>query len=593
MIGTDRMTSIRPIRFLLLIALCAISSPAAHGQDPIPSVEQSVEAWYAVRDWVTDFSVPDESPSLPVEHASGCSIMLRQGGRLVGTGSARSNEERMLHLAAKRALREVLADPAVASIPDDLRNELGARLTVELEFAGPMQPLIGDAPAEFIEDIHPLRHGLALRIRDQWTVRYPSRLRNMNRWADTTMLDGMALSMGLTSGLRNSLSRNDVVVYRFQTIDLAQSEPDAAPQVVMGGAMSHPPSMPTRSDVVDALKALLTHIEGRLWSGDEPLGLMGNYEPARDRFDPIVAPLRDQAVMAWALGRVAATPQVDRSTRDRASDAAADILVSVMGQVDDDGITIAEDAAILLAMETNRALDPERLDAMIASRRESLRTSVVAAIEGQSLPSNPDLAFIGFVLLADPAEGDCRLAKELIDRAWKNTAPSQQVSLLPWIAWAEFEMPRCDMDPSEGALRTLRSMVLDRQVPPNDERFGAELSGGIVLGESVRDVNAQSLRAFASMPSMLQRLDPVSQKERAEQSVRLSMAIRYLLQLQMESDDAMLHRSSKRVLGGIRMAPWDSRMPTIAQALALLTLSETLAGLPADSPVIRDGPGLY
>ncbi len=587
------MTRIRPIRFLLLMASFGIIGSAAHGQDPIPAVEQSVEAWYAVRDWVSEFSVPDEIPPRPVEHASGCSIMLRQGGRLVGTGSARSNEERMLHLAAKRALREVLADPAVASIPDDLRNELGARLTVELEFAGPMQPLIGDAPSEFTEDIHPLRHGLALRVRDQWTVRYPSRLRNMNRWADTTMLDGMALSMGLTSGLRNALSRSDVVAYRFQTIDLAQSEPDAAPQVVMGGTMNHPPSVPTRSDVVDALDALLAHIEGRLWSGDEPLGLMGNYEPARDRFDPLVAPVRDQAVTAWALGRLAATPRVDGAMRDRAADAAAEILVGMLGQLDVEGITIAGDAAILLAMETNRTLDPERLDAMIASRRELLRTRIRAAVEGESIPSNPDLAFIGFVLLANPAEDDCELAKKLVDHAWRNTAPSQQVSLLPWIAWAEFEMPTCDTVPSEDALRTLRGTVLDRQVPPNDERFGPELAGGIVLGESVRDVTAQSLRAFASMPSMLQQLNPVSRQERAEQSVRLSMAIRYLLQLQMESDDAMLHRSSKRVLGGIRMAPWDSRMPTIAQALALLTLSETLAGLPSESPVTGDGPGLY
>ena len=584
------MTRIRTIPSLLLLTLYGLCSTSAWGQDPIPSVEQSVEAWYAVREWVTEFSVPQEGPPIPIEHASGCSIMLRQSGRLVGAGSARANEERMLHQAAKRALREVLADPAVAAIPDDLRNELGARLTVELEFAGPMQPLIGEDPREFANDIHPLRHGLALRIRDQWTVRYPSRLRNMNRWADASMLDGMGLSMGLTSELRNALSRNDVVAYRFQTIDLAQPEPDAPPRFVTGGTMQPPPSVPRRSDIIDALDALLTHIEGRLWPGEEPLGLMGNYEPARDRFEPLVAPLRDQAVMAWALGRLAANERLDQPIRNRASDAAASVLVGIVSR-DGDETTITEDAALTLAMEINRELDPALLDPMIAARRKALRMRVRASIEDQSLPSNQDLAFIGFVLISNPAEDDCELAEHLIEHAWKHTPLPQQVSLLPWIAWAEFEMPACNAEPSDDALRSLRSMALDRQVPPNDDRFGSEVSGGIVLGDSVRDVTAQSLRVFASMPNMLQRLDSTEHESRVEQSMRLSMAIRYLLQLQMEVDDAALHRSSKRVLGGIRLAPWDARMPTIAQALALLTISESLPLLPADSPVMpRDAP---
>ena len=587
------MTRIRSFRLLTIMILFGSSGPDAWGRDPIPSIDQSVEAWYEVREWVTDFSVPRESPTVPIDHASGCSIMLRQGGRLVGTGSARSSENRMLHLATQRALREVLADPAVASVPEAIRKELGARLTVELEFAGPMQPLIGSDPEEFRDDIHPLRHGLALRIKDQWTIRYPSRMRNMNRWADSTMLDGMALTMGLSSGLRDTLSRNDVAAYRFQTIDIAQPGPDEPPQVVSAGAMQHPPSNPTRADLVGALDALLAHVEGRLWPGDEPLGLMGNYEPARDRFDPIVAPLRDQAVTAWALGRLAAIERLDQAMRDRASDAAAAILVALVERDEETEPTIGESAALLLAMETNRAIDPERLEPMIATQRRELRRRIRTAIEGDALPSNQDLAFIGFVLLRHPTGDDCDLARSIIDHAWANTDPARQVSLLPWIAWAEFEMPTCDAEPDDAALRTLRGVVLDRQVPPNDDRFGPELAGGVVLGDSVPDVTARSLRVFASMPGMLQELDPIGTESRPEQAGRLSMATRFLLQLQMESADASLHRSAQRVRGGIRMAPWDSRMPTIAQALAMLILSETLAAMPEDSPVIRGDRGLY
>ena len=582
-------------RFNLLLLLCMLGLPPSHAiaEDPIPSIEQSVEAWYTVREWVTKLAVPDDSPAIPIEHASGCSIILRQDGRVVGTGNASSNEVRMLHRATRRALRAAMADPAMAAIPAELRGTLGERLTVELELAGPMQPLIGDDPSQFSDDIHPLRHGLALRLQNEWSVKYPSRLRSMNRWPDVTMFDGMAFSLGLSSGLRKTLSRNDVAAYRFQTIDLAQTSPDAPPQVVDGGTMRHPPSMPDRLDLEQALEMLLGHMEQRLWPGDEPLGLMGSYEPARDRYDPIVASVRDQALTAWALGRVAASDSVDHAIRDRASDAVAPLLLALIERDGEDGTTLPEDASVLLALEANRMVDPERLEPLIASQRDALRIRLKASIERSTQPNDQDLAFISFVLNSNGQVDDCALARRLADRVWDRTDATRQVSLLPWIAWAELAMPACGVDSNIEALRTLRTMVLDRQVPPGDDRFGAELVGGIVLGATAVDVNAQSLRPFASMPALLRNPETTSTEEREEQNARMMMAIRFVLQLQTSTEDASLHRSSDRAIGGIRMAAWDSRMPTIAQALALLTLLETLELLPDDSQVIPGDRGLY
>lgn len=579
----------------LLLALALMTLPAHHARadDPIPSIDASVAAWYTARDWVSAFAVPRDAPEQRIDHAVGCSIILRQGGRIVGTGEAEADEGRMLQRATGRALRDAMADPAMAAIPPELRDGIGARLTVELELAGPMQPLIGDDPNQFRNDIHPLRHGLALRLQDQWTIKYPSRLRSMNRWPDAAMLDGMAISLGLTSGLRDALGRNDVVAYRFQTIDLAQTAPDAPPQLIDGGTMRHPPSNPDRTVVATALESLLGHVEQRFWPGDEPLGLMGSYEPAADRFEPIVAPRREQALVAWALGRVATADSSTRTVRDRASDAAATLLVGLLAPVDADDTALAEEAAVLLAMEGNRSLDPERLDPKIAAARAALRSRIDAMLEQDELPSGQDLAFIGFVLASGDCEHDGASARRLLDLAWERTQAAQQVSLLPWIAWAEFAMPRCGQDGRIDELRMLRTMVLDRQVPPGDERFGTELVGGIVLGQTAVDVTAQSLRPFASMPALLNHRDATTTEERDRQQMRLLMAIRYLLQLQAGTEDAALHRSPDRVVGGIRMAPWDSRMPTIAQALALVTLSETLEILPADSPGIPGDRGLY
>ena len=73
-IDTDRMTRIRSFRLLTIMILFGSSGPDAWGRDPIPSIDQSVEAWYEVREWVTDFSVPRESPTVPIDHASGCNM---------------------------------------------------------------------------------------------------------------------------------------------------------------------------------------------------------------------------------------------------------------------------------------------------------------------------------------------------------------------------------------------------------------------------------------------------------------------------------------------------------------------------------------
>jgi hypothetical protein len=177
---------------VLLACLLGVLSMDVKADSELPEVEQSVEAWYAVRGWVTDFALPDAASTearTRVDNAFACCVILRQSGRVVGVGTAMETEDRILHRATSRALSMALADPALHALPDDIRASIGAKLTVELEITGPMQPLIGHTPAEFQDDIHPLRHGLALRWDEKWSMKFPSRLRGMNRRPDVSDSD--------------------------------------------------------------------------------------------------------------------------------------------------------------------------------------------------------------------------------------------------------------------------------------------------------------------------------------------------------------------------------------------------------------------
>ena len=165
---------------LLLASMTAATSAMSTGPDP----GDTVNAWYEVRDWVDDLRIPAESDAgetIRIADSTGCCIILRSQGRTVGIGTAREGAS-MIRDAARQAISNALGDHAISALPDAIRSDAGRQLTVELEVAGPLQPLIGDTFRDFENDIHPLRHGIALRcaMSGRW---YPSRLRLVNNRA--------------------------------------------------------------------------------------------------------------------------------------------------------------------------------------------------------------------------------------------------------------------------------------------------------------------------------------------------------------------------------------------------------------------------
>ena len=555
---------------LLLASMTAATSAMSTGPDP----GDTVNAWYEVRDWVDDLRIPAESDAgetIRIADSTGCCIILRSQGRTVGIGTAREGAS-MIRDAARQAISNALGDHAISALPDAIRSDAGRQLTVELEVAGPLQPLIGDTFRDFENDIHPLRHGIALRWRDEWSVQYPSRLRLVNNRAEATRFDGMAIGLGRSPGAApTALQRGEATAYRFETIDLAQTTPTSAPMEIVGGTLraSMPTSATLPTHLVEARARLIDHITASMWpDDDELLGAMGTYEPSTDRYDPLIARDLDQALLAFSLGRVARDDRVDPARREEALTAALlilDALAKHDGERDMD-----ESVGVVLACSVipeTRLKEAHRDMAHQATERVQALADDAGALDAHTAAM---AAYAMTLVQKQPA------ARRLAGHAWDALPVEQHSTLLPWIVWTELELAGEPDQERRNNLLQIRSMLHRRQVPAGDLQFGAELTGGYVLGRTPLDVTAQSLRPGAALPSMITSTALTPIDERPDELKRMEALAMFLLRLQITADGSSLHRNPARSTGGIRLAVWDARMPPAAQAMALLMLQELL-----------------
>ena len=318
-------TSLLKIMLVMCIVACSGFAPAADR----PDAGESVEAWYTVRDWINTLTVPDIDDvkgDIQISGASCCCLLLRFQGRTVGIGTATGDDEVMLRTAAERAIRSALNNRTIATLPEDIKKNAGMQLTLELEIGGTMEPLVGETFSAFETDIHPIHDGMALRWDDEWSYRFPSRLRLANNHPQASLFESMTLSMDRSLlNIRSALLRGEATAYRFPVLDIGQASPMSAPMELIGGMLGGGLA-PNRANLSHAQDMLIDHIMQSIWPGEDLLGLMGTYKPATDRFDPLIASPADQALLAFSLARVANAGTLDAERADAAAETAALIL---------------------------------------------------------------------------------------------------------------------------------------------------------------------------------------------------------------------------------------------------------------------------
>lgn len=589
----------------------------------LPGAEGVVTAYLTARGWVNDFDPPGfESPGAQQEitGAAGVCIVLRQSGRIVGVGLDHVGDGRMLRRAVGRALGQVLSDHAVARLPNDIRDELGLSLTLEMDVAGPFIPLPGRTFDQIASRLEPGVDGIAIRKGETWDIRFPAQLMAMNNARNTAgLLRGMAARLGFPGRTLREIRRQEAItIYRFRTIHLAQSTPKGFPFQThrSDDLVTRPDITPQR--IVELADGIADHLYSRLWPqewpGDaddayrKPPGLKGDYNPVADDYKPLVAPIMEQALAAFALLEYAETRKADQSRSEQARQVAHGILLdlTMLDDANREGLNDPIACAALLYAFCD--MTDDELEPALATLRDNAIRRILDCLQPQGefrvtladggnrlIPPHGQAMLAGALSRAWARQLDPTLEKQpvrqAIDAAWQSLPTPQQVALLPWIGWAEsdYALGSGGNLINQTRLLALRQAVEASRIDGSDASVPLDLDGGFsVSGRrsgTMPWATSQSLRLAVWIAGILPDSRLVMPAELANVQEGHLHTMRFLLQLTARSTSSWRYRSPQRTSGGVRQALWDTDMPLAAQILGLLTASETIRSLEKLAPL--------
>lgn len=592
----------------VLAALLATlpAAPPAWGAtaEPMPDPADVVGAYLTLRDWIDRFQLPapdDPASEIRLRQARGVCVILRNAGRVVGAGTDATGDDLMARRAAGRAMGEVLGDPAAADLPDEMTDRMGRRLTLELEVAGGLIPLLGRTYQDVAAQLEPGLDGVAMRRGEEVAMLFPAQMRARNTagHAERVLLP-LAADLGMSPApLPELIDRFDLSIYRFRSTDLAQLSPDGAPLFTFRGDRVVGDVEVTRRALAALADGIARHLVEHMSPLEEPVGLMGTYRPLVDRYEPLIAPPLDQALAAWALARYA---QLPGGAETDAAAALAGAIIDELAQVtpgEDDplanavacaAIVIAADALGQLGLEAPPARDrfiEEAVQRVLSAYAPGRGFADTDPGDGRARPVAPHgQAMIAAAMTRLLAGGDPQVtpdqARSALDAAWAAVPPHRQVTLLPWLGWAESDFSAATGTANAGAeqLTALRDYLDVSRVGSSQRAGPPDLAGGFALADGTRLlVTAQTLRPAAYLATMAldPQLTPPDQMEAA--MGRHLQTMRFVLQLTVRDTAAWTMRRPARALGGVRGAVWDADQPVAAQAMGLVTACETLAGL--------------
>ncbi len=582
-----------------MLSLAAAAAPA--WGTPYPDAADVVAAYMAARAWVDDFDLPapaDKAATVVLGDASGVCVILRHGGRVIGIGTDATGDGLMVRRATGRALSEVLGDPAVASLPAGQVARTGRALTLQVEVAGSLVPLIGRTFADIAGQLDPGLDGVAIRRGEQLAMLFPARVRANNTAGRLErLLPALAVDVGLAVMPLPELARRfDVSLYRFRTTDLAQATPRGPPfQTVRGDVLVLDEAV-TRASIEQLARGIADHLAGSIAHVGEPVGLMGTYKPSSDRYEPLIAPPLEQALAAWALSRYGGLPNLDAETAARMHALSRRILedLSVVTPVETDPLAsaVACAAIVYAALEHPTFLAGDRPPPLFleaAARVGDGWTRQDGFIDvDEQVPVPPHaralIASAMSRLLAAGMTGiDGATARGALDAAWESVPPHGRVALLPWIGWGEAHYAAATGRPvAASKLIELRDLLdaarLDRMALI--EAGGLDLAGGFELSRQRPGLaTSQTLRPAAWLAWMIRHRDFTAPDEASPALGRMLQTMRFITQLAVRDSLSWSCPNPDRAAGGVRLATWNWDQPVPAQALALVTAVEMLRSL--------------
>lgn len=594
-----------------------------------PSLECAISAFLKGRQWIDTFTTPAiEAPAaqLALPDCSGIYLALRGGGGRIVSDVAEfaharpgnsTNDPQLLRRAVGRALSSALSDSAIQNLPAELRQSVGGDLSVELELAGPLRPLLARNTEQVVDQFEPGMQGLAMRRGQRLSLLFPAQMR---RAGSSDNVEGaiarLAAEVGLTAApLEQLLKKDALTLYRFDTIHLVQDSPSASPRPTHRGLRVIGIEEVNAVSTAHFADAIAQHLMHQRWTGEQPLGLRGDYDPLREISVPLIAPPRDQALAALALLRYAEAPGVNSKLSGSAQGAAAQLLhlLANVLPTEDDPYTDAASCAMIVCAVSELAVGErdEPITAMLERALDPLNrlvslddTAINAELGGLSATERGMIALaLVRACVINPHAANCDLTRRYIDMLWNTSDEQAIVAHLPWLGWAELELSALAGTPSERSseIQRVRLALWTQQVKSSTPTYAVggldtiawlDLVGGFRLSAGskahIDRPTSQSARPAALLATLLrnEQFTPPAMRSTALQSHRLTM--RYLMQLQITEDDAWFLRNSAAAIGGIRRSTWEISQPNAASALALITAAESLHALKQLQPAAAD-----
>jgi hypothetical protein len=564
--GDDRRHSSRTVVGLLILLFTAIDGlvPSILGADDpvLPSANDAVQAWVAVRTWMNDGETPnsqDEAARLELENTTAVGVILRLDGRVVGRGIDPSGDELAVRRAFGRAMSQALGDRVIGGLPEPWNARPGRRLCLELELAGPRTPLVGGTLAAAARRLTPGVDGVAIGRGDDVAVALPGRS------LSTGTADGLGGTLirlldelGLPPRDLPELRRLDTIrLERFSTFRLGQASPDdpPSPRSRLG---DHVPRRSLTAETLMELQSLLADRIRRWQAPPDP----GN--PAAPRlwlgdFDPIAG---SHSPVEAELG-------------------ARLLAIRALATVDVDGGEVPTPTELGEA-----AMSPQTVDlALLASRHDPTSARLwLDHLERESEVLRPTTAESAARRAAALGSlGTDLVPTERFDDAHADAWAASKgladiLGAFDWLCLAEqfwWERHR-EIGARVESLRAVRSALLARQI----EDPSSDLDGSIPIRAGNDEVSdSRCIRLLLGMAALQGIPDEdAAAQDRAARG--LSGLIRFVRQLQVTPEEAADLPAGRQALFGIQAGPADPRQPLPATAMAVLALDLLIPSTP-------------
>ena len=616
-------TAVSFVATVMLVAGPCPPRAAEAEQRPIeaPIVDWShvVHAHRLAESWVSAGQVPPKPSDEPmaVSRLLGVRVSLRWAGRVMGQGQfivPESDHAFDLLLAVRTATDEALKGASVAmrsqraghgrSQRMSLAN-LARRLRVDLQAAYHLEPIqLAESPTEhdLLRAFAPGYHGLlAVRTGQNGTQRkawmWPASALAMNLRPKGQIRRLMADLNYRHDALQRLAGINDLSFGRFEVIHYVRPASDLPVARLVRGSELLPPRAVNGRDLDGAAGLMARHLLRRQLDDG---AFAGTFIPAAHTFRPARADQRQAALALYALTRretlQAVVQSDDRSVLRRAVLHGA--RTAVRRTTDpDQPFDAATSALLLMTLIEARyltELKPDRdalADRLLGLQNEDGSFREAPGVAARRVrPSSQALCAVALVRLYDQTR-DKKLPNRIHKARhwlWHTTKLSALAYTLPWSSMAELGMDRvaASNDHEHGrlfevsmqTLLALKKTTLARQVVEAPDLGPADVVGGFDLtgtqkGEApAPDWRSASLLAFLAA---MMRHEPGSEKETLiDDLLACGLAARFVAQLIYDEPDCFFAIDRQMMVGGVRSAFWDNRLPLDRTAMGLLALTE-------------------